>query len=66
MRDSPRSDAKPLWLALILLTASGIAVAAGLLSWLGGLNPPTAILTAGGAFSAATFLLLALQQYLAS
>ena len=66
MPDLPRSHVRSLWLAIILLLSAGVAVAAGILAWMGGLNPPTAILTAGGAFSASTFLLLSLQQFISS
>lgn len=59
-----QTDLRPLWLAYILLVATFVAVAAGLLSWLGGLNPATAVLAGGGAFSATTLLFIALQQFL--
>lgn len=65
MRERPY-EPRGLWLALILLTAVGIAVGAGILSWLGGMNPPTAILAGGGAFSAATLLMITLQRFLTS
>jgi hypothetical protein len=63
VRDSP--DLRPLWLAYILLAATLVGITAGLLSWLGGMEPPTAILAGGGAFSAAALLMLSLQRFLA-
>ncbi|SIN35267.1 hypothetical protein [Micromonospora cremea] len=47
-----------LWLAIATLTAGIVAATAGLLAWAGGMNPPTAILTAGGAFAGTLLLIL--------
>ncbi|GAA1314574.1 hypothetical protein [Saccharothrix xinjiangensis] len=57
---------RALWLALILVLALIVAAIAGVLGWLGGQNPPTALLTAGVAFGGtatlATLLLHSLQD----
>jgi hypothetical protein len=66
VRERPPPQIRLLWLACILLTAGGIGICAGILSWLGGMNPPTAILTGGAAFSAATLLLLTIERFLTS
>ncbi|GIJ40505.1 hypothetical protein [Micromonospora andamanensis] len=49
---------RALWLAIATLAASVVAATAGLLAWAGGMNPPTAILTAGGAFAGTILLIL--------
>lgn len=49
---------RALWLAIATLAASIVAAATGLLAWVGGMNPPTAILTAGGAFAGTLLLIL--------
>jgi hypothetical protein len=55
-----------LWLAITALSATLIGIAAGVLSWLGGLNPPTAILTGGGAFGGTVLLALAVLRFAGS
>ncbi|MEU8024636.1 hypothetical protein AB0B88_20745 [Micromonospora haikouensis] len=47
-----------LWLAIATLAACIVAATTGLLAWAGGMNPPTAILTAGGAFAGTILLIL--------
>lgn len=54
---SGKEPARKRWVALIALTATIVAAVAGVLSYAGGENAPTAVLTAGGSF-AGTFLLL--------
>ncbi|WP_067501699.1 hypothetical protein [Actinoplanes sp. TFC3] len=50
------------WLAVILITALVAGLGAGLLADAGGMNTPTAILTAAGAFSGAAVLLVELAK----
>jgi len=45
-------------LACILITALIAALVSGLLSWAGGMNPPTAVLAGAGAFSGSTLLMI--------
>lgn len=52
-----------LWLAIATLTAVIVGTAAGLLAWAGGLNPPTAILTGGGAFAGTVLLILTAMRF---
>jgi hypothetical protein len=59
----PTPPSRAVWIAIILLTATLIAAAAGLLAYAGGAKVPTAILTGGGAFAGTVFLLLALLAY---
>ena len=54
------ASTRALWLALIVFFGFVVAVLAGLLSWAGGDNPFTAVLTGGGAFGATVLLLLAI------
>ncbi|GAA4605447.1 fatty acid desaturase [Actinoplanes octamycinicus] len=63
---APAPDLRPLWLTVILLAASGVALVAGVLSYLGGMTVPAAVLAGGGAFSATTFLLIAIRQFLSA
>jgi len=57
------STVRGLWLAIFTLTAVIVGAAAGLLAWAGGLNPPTAILTGGGALGGTLLLGLALVRF---
>ncbi|MFG1955391.1 hypothetical protein [Micromonospora sp. NPDC048830] len=57
--------ARGLWLAIATLTAVIVAAGAGLLAWAGGLNPPTAILTGGGAFAGTLLLILTVVRFTA-
>ncbi|SCF23296.1 hypothetical protein GA0070558_1689 [Micromonospora haikouensis] len=57
--------ARGLWLAIATLTAVIVGATAGLLAWAGGLNPPTAILTAGGAFAGTMLLFLTIVRFTA-
>lgn len=57
------SIVRSLWLAIIMLTAMLVGVAGGLLAWIGGLNPPTAILTGGGAFGGTVLLVLTILRF---
>jgi hypothetical protein len=52
------SSVRGLWLAVILLTAVLTGSAGGLLAWLGGANPPKAILTGASVFSGTVLLSL--------
>ncbi len=63
-RDSVATP-RTVWIALILLAAAMVSAAAGLLSYAGGANVPTAILAAGGAYASTVALLLALAAYAA-
>ncbi|MEU8048095.1 hypothetical protein AB0B71_28610 [Micromonospora echinofusca] len=52
-----------LWLAIATLTAALVGATAGLLAWAGGLNPPTAVLTGGGAFAGTVLLVLTVIRF---
>lgn len=54
-----------LWLAISTLTAALVGAAGGLLAWVGGLNPPTAILTGGASFGGTVLLVLAAVRFAA-
>ncbi|RZU53262.1 hypothetical protein EV385_5170 [Krasilnikovia cinnamomea] len=57
------SPNRPLWTALVVLTAALIAETAGLIAYAGGAGISTAILTGGGAFAGAVAMLLALAHF---
>ncbi len=57
------SNARGLWLAITVLSAVLIGTAGGLLAWIGGLNPPTAILTGGGTFAGTVLLVLTMLRF---
>jgi hypothetical protein len=57
------STARRLWLAITVLAAVLVGTAGGLLAWLGGTNPPTAILTGGGAFAGTVLLVIAMLRF---
>ncbi len=57
------STARGLWLAVTVLTALLVGSVGGALAWLSGMNPPSAILTAGGAFAGTVLLLLAMLRF---
>jgi hypothetical protein len=57
------STPRAVWIAIMLLTATLVAVAAGFLAYAGGARIPTAVLTGGGAFAGTVALLLALLTY---
>lgn len=57
------STVRGLWVAITLLTAALTGGAAGVLAWLGGVNPPSAILTAGGAFGGTVILVLTVVRF---
>lgn len=59
----PAQTSHAVWIAIILLAATFIAAAAGLLAYAGGAKIPTAVLTSGGAFAGTVALLLALVRY---
>ena len=61
--DSSVGSERALWLAIALLSAVLVGAAAGLLTWTGGANPANAVLAGGGAFGAATLLLLTVIQF---
>lgn len=52
------------WLLLILLIATLVAVIAGLLAYAGGATTPNAILTGGASYAGTVFLLLGLAHFL--
>lgn len=60
------SIVRSLWLAIIMLTAAFVGATGGLLGWIGGLNPPTAILTGAGAFGGTVLLVLTVLRFHAS
>jgi hypothetical protein len=62
----PRGPLRAVWAAIILLAAVPVGSAAGLLSVVGGVSVPLAILTGAGAFGGTVALLLALAQFLTS
>ncbi|MFG3423349.1 hypothetical protein [Micromonospora sp. NPDC048063] len=51
------------WVTAGRQTAGLVGVAAGLLAWAGGLNPPTAVLTGGGGFAGTVLLILTAVQF---
>jgi hypothetical protein len=55
-----------LWLALSVLFALFLGASGGVLSWLGGMNPPNAVLAGAGAFAGTLALVLAVIHYLAA
>jgi hypothetical protein len=57
-------DTRALWLAITMLAAALLGASAGLLSWLGGMNPPNSILAAAGAFAGTMLLILAVVHFL--
>ncbi|MFF0371276.1 MULTISPECIES: hypothetical protein [Micromonospora] len=63
---TPTGNTRPLWTALIVLTAALVATAAGLLSVAGGVPVPLAIIAGGGAFGGTVALLLAVAHFLTS
>jgi hypothetical protein len=57
------STVRGLWLAITVLAAVLVGSAGGLLAWVGGMNPPTAILTGGGAFAGTVLLVLTMFRF---
>jgi hypothetical protein len=57
------STVRGLWLAITVLTAILVGASGGLLAWAGGMNPPTAILTGGGAFTGTVLLVLTMLRF---
>lgn len=55
---------RALWLAITVLAASMVGTSAGVLSWLGGMNSPNAILAGGGAFAGTVILGLTVIHFL--
>ncbi|MET0419060.1 MAG: hypothetical protein ABW022_23855 [Actinoplanes sp.] len=55
---------RAVWTALILLFATIVAAAAGVIDHLGGAGVPNAILVGGSAFAGTTLLLLAVAHFL--
>jgi hypothetical protein len=54
---------RAVWIALALLAALIVGAAAGLLSFIGGVAPPLAVLAGGGAFGATVILILTVLRY---
>ena len=52
------------WLAIIMLTAAMLGGICGWLSWLGGMNPPNAILSGAGAFGGTVMLIISLFHFI--
>lgn len=57
------STVRGLWLAITVLAAVLVGTAGGLLAWTGGMNPPSAILTGGGAFTGTVLLILTMLRF---
>jgi hypothetical protein len=57
------STVRGLWLAITVLAAVLVGSAGGLLAWAGGMNPPTAVLTGGGAFTGTALLVLTMLRF---
>ncbi|MEU4383567.1 hypothetical protein [Micromonospora echinofusca] len=64
-RSGPPDPSRAIWTAIILLAATPVGSATGLLSAAGGMSVPLAIIAGGGAFGGTVALLLALAQFLA-
>ena len=60
----PNAAISALWVAICILLALFIGVAAGILAWLAGQDPPAAILTGGGAFGGSLALALMIKKAL--
>jgi hypothetical protein len=52
------------WLGLTLLVAVLAGVTGGILSWLGGINIPQAIIAGAAAFAGTTALILSMARFL--
>jgi hypothetical protein len=59
----PGGSLRPIYIALILIVGVIIGTAAGVLSFAGGANIPTAVIAGGAAFAGAVLLLLALMKF---
>jgi hypothetical protein len=59
----PRTDQRPVWIAIFLLAAAVLGIMAGFLAYASGVNTPAAVLAGGGTFGTATLLFLALAHY---
>jgi hypothetical protein len=57
-------NTRALWLAIMLLAASILGTSGGLLSWLGGMNTPNAILAGAGAFAGTLLLGIAVAHFM--
>jgi len=64
-RPLTNSALRGLWLAITVLAGALTGTAGGLLAWIGGVNPPMAVLTGAGAFSGAVLLILAMLRFAA-
>ncbi|MFI5837712.1 hypothetical protein ACIA5A_28945 [Micromonospora sp. NPDC051300] len=62
---TPTGSTRPLWAALIVLTAVLVGAAAAMLSIAGGVPIPLAVIAGGGAFGGTVALLLAIAHFLA-
>lgn len=58
------SDFRALWAAFTLLTSAVIGMSGGVLSWLGGVSAPNAILAGAGAFAGSVILILTIMHFL--
>lgn len=54
---------RSIWLAIATLAALMVGATAGLLAWIGGLNPATAALTGGGTFASTLALILTIYRF---
>ncbi len=61
---TPDSAIKALWVALFLMLALFIGVAAGILAWLGGQDPPASVLIGGSAFGGTVTIALMIKNAL--
>jgi hypothetical protein len=57
---------RTIWLAVMVQASVYLGTAAGILSWLAGATVPAALAVAGGAFSGALGLFLAIAGFLAA
>ena len=63
--EQPASLAVPhtVWLAIIMLAAALAASGAGLLTYAGGANLPTAVLAGGGAYAGSVLFMIAIKSF---
>lgn len=58
------ANGRAVWLAIMVQTAAGVGVAAGFLSWRGGMNVAQATLAGATAFGGSLALLITVGYYL--
>ncbi|MGV9600713.1 hypothetical protein ACWDR1_29025 [Streptosporangium sandarakinum] len=57
-------EQRALWMAIFLITSMIIGIAGGVLCWLAGAHPATAIVAGASGFAAAILLFLAVAHFL--